>query len=455
MVEVGRRDLLKAAGGAGVASALPLGGSAFAARPGAALSFDIRDFGARGDGRKDTLALQQALDRCAMLGGGEVVVPPGNWLIGAIAIGAGTTLRVAEGATLLGSPDLTDYPLRQVRWEGKFVPGHIGLIHAENVEHIGIAGKGRIIGNPAIDTRIDQATGHRNPALIEFVSCRHVDIREVFTRQNAMWSIHPLFCTDVRFSDMVVEGGADGIDVDSCERVVIERCSFDTGDDCIALKSGRGEEGNRIARPTRDVRISDCSFRDAHWACIGIGSETSAGISGVLVERCRFLGAKTHAVYIKSRPGRGAFITDITMRDLEVSGVGQGFLRLNFLGSGKQDAFPVQGLAGHPHVARFAFSNVRVVGVPVLVDAREVDPERPLEGLSLSNIRGTCARGIALANIRGARLRDIAVTGYEGPLLSVYNVSGSGLAGAVPLSKPAPGEPVPVPATPYRFGQTG
>jgi hypothetical protein len=250
---------------------------------------------------------------------------------------------------------------------------------------------------------------------------------------------------------MVVEGGADGIDVDSCERVVIERCSFDTGDDCISLKSGRGSEGNMIGRPTRDVRISDCSFRDAHWACVGIGSETSGGVAGVLVERCRFLGAKTHAVYIKSRPGRGAFITDIVMRDLEVSGVGQGFLRLNFLGSGKQDEYPVQGPEGRPRVARFAFSNVRVRDVPMLVDAHEVDPDRPLEGLTLANIRGTSAKGMVLANIRGAKLRDIAVTGYEGPLLSLFNVTGSGLVGAAALPRPAAGDPVPVPAKPYRL----
>jgi len=447
-----RRAVLKLAGGLGVAGAVPLAWAGRDGAPAGGVSLDVRDFGAKGDGGKDTLAFQQALDRCAMLGGGEVVVPPGTWLTGAIAIGSNTLLRVLEGATILGSPDLADYPLRQVRWEGKFVKGHIGLISAENAEHLGIAGKGRILGNPAIDTRIDRATGNRNPALIELVSCRHVHVREVFTRQNAMWSIHPIFCSDVRFSDMVIEGGADGIDVDSCERVVIERCSFDTGDDCIAIKSGRGEEGNRIARPARDVHISDCSFRDAHWACIGIGSETSGGIAGVLVERCRFLGAKTHAVYIKSRPGRGAFITDIVMRDVEVSDVGQGFLRLNFLSSGKQDEYPVQGLAGRPRVARFAFSDVRVHGVPMLVDGREIDPERPLEGLVLAGIRGTCGKGIALAHVRGAKLRDIAVTGQAGPLLSLFDVTGTGLAGAAPLEKPAPGAPVPVPARPYRLG---
>ncbi len=448
--DVARRELLQLAGGLAVASGAGGVRVRAAAAPAARVRLDVRDFGAKGDGAaKDTLAFQQALDRCAMLGGGEVVAGPGTYLIGAVAIGPRTTLRVEQGATLQGSPDLADYPLRQVRWEGKFVKGHIGLIHAIDADAIGITGKGRILGNPAIKGRIDRPTGNRNPTLMEFVECRGVNVREVFTQQNDMWSIHPIFCSDVRFADMVVNGGADGIDVDSCERVVIERCSFDTADDCISLKSGRGMEGNTIARPTLDVRIADCSFRDSVWACIGIGSETSGGIRGVLVERCRFLGAKTHAVYIKSRPGRGAFIEDITMRDLDVSGVQQGFLRFNFLNSGKQDEYPVQGRDGIPTVGRFAFSDVRVTDVPMLVDGSAVHPDKPLIGLTLSNIRGTCRRGIALANAKGVRIEHLDVSGYDGPLLATHNVSGRGLAGAVALPPPGLGDPVPAPPAPY------
>ncbi len=105
--------------------------------------------------------------------------------------------------------------------------------------------------------------------------------------------------------------GADGIDVDSCRHVIIDGCEFETRDDCISLKSGRGEEGYTILRPTEDVRISNCTFTDAYWACIGIGSETSGGIRNVRVEHCKCLGARTYAIYIKSRPGRGAYIEDI------------------------------------------------------------------------------------------------------------------------------------------------
>jgi polygalacturonase len=249
-----------------------------------------------------------------------------------------------------------------------------------------------------------------------------------------------------------VNGGADGIDVDSCEHVVIERCSFDTHDDCIAIKSGRGSEGNMIARPTLDVQISDCTFLDHRWGCVAIGSETSGGVRGVKVERCKVLGAGTHAVYIKSRPGRGAFIEDVSVNDLDVSGTKDGFLRFNFTGSGKHDENPVPGLAGIPTVARFSFTNIRVHDVPVLVEGAANNPEKPLDGLTLANISGTAQAGIRLAHVRHATIRNIDVDVAKGPLLQTYDVKGVGLEGAKPLPAPEAPGPVPAPATPYVLG---
>ncbi|MGN6268841.1 MAG: glycoside hydrolase family 28 protein [Sphingomonas sp.] len=444
----GAGTLGAAAGAVGLPAARRRRPSSPPSRPKVTIS--VRAMGAVADGKTlDTLAFQQALDRCAMLGGGDVVVPAGDYLIGAISIGPATTLRIEKGATVTGSPNLADYPVRQVRWEGKFIKGYMGLIHAENANDIAIVGEGRLFGNTAIPGRVQRDTGMRNPALIEFIGCDGVDVGGLFTQQNAMWSIHPLFCRNLRFHDMVVNGGADGIDVDSCEHVVIERCSFDTHDDCIAIKSGRGEEGNTIARPTLDVRISDCTFLDHRWGCIAIGSETSGGVRGVRVDRCKVLGAGTHAVYIKSRPGRGAFIEDVVMNDLDVAGTKDGFLRFNFTDSGKHDENPVPGLAGIPTVGNFSFTNVRVRDVPVLVEGGANNPEKPLDGLTLANISGTARAGIRLAHARRVRLSGIHVEGVAGPLLQTYDVSGTGLAGAQPLPPSAAPGPVPAPATPY------
>ena len=142
------------------------------------------------------------------------------------------------------------------------------------------------------------------------------------------------------------------------------------------------------------------------------------------------------------------------MNDLDVSGAKQGFLRLNFLDSGKQDEFPVPGDAGIPSVRNLRFSNVRVTDVPVLVNGTAIDPQKPLDGLVLSGITGTCGKGIFLANVKHAEIRNIKVTGYSGSLLNTSNVSGSGLAGAVQLDAsalPKPEPAIPEPATPYKL----
>ena len=118
------------------------------------LTLNVRDFGAIGDGMtKDTAAIQQAIDRCWVLGGGEVLVPAGNYLTGAIALRSNTILRLDKDATILGTPDFADYPVTQVRWEGKWIQGHIGLIYALDADHIGVVGPGKIVGNPALGGR--------------------------------------------------------------------------------------------------------------------------------------------------------------------------------------------------------------------------------------------------------------------------------------------------------------
>jgi polygalacturonase len=443
------------------------------------VKLNVREMGAKGDGStKDTLPLQQALDRCNLLGGGEVLVPAGDYLTGALFLRSNTTLRIEEGASLIGSPDIADYPLTQVRWEGRWIKGYGAFINARDEENVTIIGKGKIIASTEIKGRIRNADGSpmvrrpaaspppprdpdgptniarqdiiRNPALMEFTRCKNLLIQDCYTQGNDMWSTHPVYCENVTFKNVAIHSGADGIDVDSCKHVVIDGCTFETRDDCISLKSGRGMEGNTIGIPCEDVHISNCTFNDAVWACIGIGSETSGGVRNVLVEHCKCLGAHTHAIYIKSRPGRGAFIENITMNDLEVSNARLGFLRINILNSGLQDPNPVPGLDGIPTVRNYKFSNIRVTDVPVLVQANEIHPDKPLDGFSMSNITGTCGKGMLLANMKHVELKDIKVTGFTGSLLNTQNVTGKGIEGAVPLTEMAKmPEPVSPPAQPY------
>jgi polygalacturonase len=413
-------------------------------------TLNVREFGATGDGTtKDTAALQKAIDRCAELGGGEVLVPAGNYLTGAVGLRSGVMLRLEKDTTISGSPDFADYPVSQVRWEGQWIQGHTALIYASGASDTGIVGPGHIAGNHALGGRPNAQNPLRHPALIEPVNCQNLRFEDFSTDYYLMWCLHPTYCENVTIRNLTIRstgGNGDGIDIDSCKHVRIDGCDIATGDDCISLKSGRGLEGYKLARPTEDVVITNCTMADSIYACIGIGSETSGGIRNVRIEHCKFTHAHTFALYIKSRPGRGAFIEDIVADDLDVSSMDGGFLRFNILASGLVGPDPVPGDEGIPTIRNFKFSNVRVKDCGALVDGTGIHPHKPLDGFSLTNVTGSCAKGITLANIQNAELKNIQVTGYSGALLGTNNVTGKGLEGAVTIDPPKVPEAIVAPA---------
>jgi polygalacturonase len=397
-------------------------------------TFDVRQMGAVADGRtKDTAAFQQAIDQCSAAGGGQVIVPAGEYLIGAIALKTNTTLRLQEGATLTGSPDIEDYPLATIRWEGRWEQGHRALIYATDANHIAIVGPGKING----DKKVGFRRNPRGPALIEPIHCTGVRLEGFSATHASMWTIHPTRCTDVTVTGLTIRstgGNSDGVDVDSCKKVRIERCDIDSGDDSIAIKSGRGMEGFRAAEPSEDIVIAHCRLGDSNFACIGIGSEMSGGVRNVRIEHCTFTHSKTSSIYIKSHPGRGGVIENITVTDANVVSADGAFLRMNLLSSGKKDPEPVQGDKGIPLCRNLSFSNVRLTKCGGIVDAKQIPPTKPVEGLILINVTGTANTGIALAHMRNVRLSNISVKVTTAPLLKTQDTTGTGLQDAVALN---------------------
>jgi polygalacturonase len=396
---------------------------------------NVRTTGALADGKsEDTAAFQKAIDECAAAGGGEVVVPPGDYLIGSIELKSNTTLNLQSGANLLGSPDLDDYPIVQSRWEGVWVKAHRGLIYAKDANHIGIVGPGHIVGNPNLGGRVMP----RRPVVIEPMGCHDVRLEGFSTQQRRMWTIHPIECENVVAKNLTIRsstGNGDGIDVDSCRHVRIEDCDIDTGDDCIAIKSGRGLQAYQEALASEDVFISGCKLGDGLYACIGLGSETSGGIRHVRIEHCTFTHAKTFSIYIKSHIGRGSSIEDISANDLTVESATGGFLRVELLNSGHTDSDPVPGDEGVPLGKNFSFTNVKLVQCNALIKATSISPIKPLENLTVSNVTGQCEKGIVLANVIHANLSGIDVAIASGPKLTIWNTTGVGLDGAI-VAKP-------------------
>jgi polygalacturonase len=390
-------------------------------------TLNIRDFGATGDGvTKDTAAIQKALDTSAAAGGGTVVVPNGIFLTGSIVIGANTTLQLDSHAEILGSSDIADYPLQQVRWEGEFRDGHRALISASNAANVTVSGGGTIFGPPIT---LSHLRNPRGPVLIELSNCTNAVLENFTAQYEQLWSIHPLLCKNFTARGLTIRTvnfNSDGIDIDSCDGVTIERCDINTGDDAISLKSGRGLAAQNLARPTQNVVIRDCRLESSIYAAIGIGTEMSGGVRDVKIENCIIAG-RQNAIYIKSREGRGGFIENISGENLVVL-KSPTFVGIDLKSKGIQATDPVTGdTAKWPLVKNINFKNVRVQDVRELVAAQNIPAERPMDGFSLDNISGTCERGIKLANMTGVKFSKLQVSGYNGPLISTSNVQGTGL----------------------------
>lgn len=401
---------------------------AFIAHAAAGSVFYVRAFGATGDGKtKDTAAFQKALDACQVAGGGTVSVADGYYLIGSIVLGENTTLQLDGRANLIGSPDLADYPLVPVRWEGEYAPGHRALISADRAGHVGITGRGSIFGPPV---SLSHLRNPRGPALIEFSDCHDVTLDGFATQYQQLWSIHLVLCKNIVARNLIIRTlnfNGDGLDIDSCADVLIEKCNVDTGDDAVVLKSGRGVAAEKLARPTENVVIRDSTLASSIYAGLAIGTELSGGIRNVRVENC-IISGRQNGIFLKSREGRGGFIENVTGENLVVQN-SPTFIGINLLNKGIQASDPVGGdTAQWTRMSNICFSHIQVRNVADLVLAQSVPAARPVDGLTLTDIQGTCNRALTLANMTNVRLARINVTGYKGAFLTQTNVQGTGLS---------------------------
>jgi polygalacturonase len=392
-------------------------------------SLNVRDFGAQGDGlAKDTVAIQKALDDCAAAGGGTVLLPDGIYLTGSLVLGANTTLQLGSRASLVGSGDIADYPLVNIRWEGEFREGHRALLSASNAANVTLTG-GFIFGPPPALSRLRNPRG---PSLIELTGCTNAVLENFTTQYQQLWSVHVLFCKNLVARGLTIRtvgANGDGIDVDSCDGVTIERCDINTGDDAISLKSGRGLAAQTLARPTQNVVIRDCRLHSSIYAALGLGTEMSGGIRNVKLQNCVVSG-RQNAIFIKSRDGRGGFMENISGENLTVL-KSPTFIGIDLMKKGIQATDPVPGdVEKWPRVQNISFKNVRVQDVTELVAGQDVPTARPLDGFTLTDISGTCGRGLVLANMTNVQISQIHVTGFTGPLITTENVKGTGLTTA-------------------------
>jgi len=341
-----------------------------------AREFDIRDFGAIGDGKSDcTAAFKAAIEACSRAGGGRVVVPAGRFLTGAIHLKTGVNLHVTGSGTILFSPDTNKYlPPVFTRYEGTELMNFSPFIYAFEQQNIALTGNGTLDARASAVVwhqwarvgRADNARlaelasnnvpvterifgpGHLlRPNFIQFVRCKNVLIEGIKILGSPMWVINPVYCTNVTIRGVTVEAegpNTDGCDPDSCTDVLIENCYFSNGDDCIAIKSGRDHDGRRVNIPSQNIIIRNCVFKDGHGG-VTVGSETAGGVRNVYAENCSFDSPNLDmAMRFKTNPARGGYIENCYLRNCKVKTAKVGIhmtMRYGSSGAREGDFMPV------------------------------------------------------------------------------------------------------------------
>ena len=327
---------------------------------------------------KNQQAIQKAIDKCSKKGGGRVIIPQGqHFLTAAIQLKSGVNLVVEEGAVLefAFEPDL--YPIVPTRWEGLDCWNLSPLIYAYQAKDIAITGKGTIDGGGSNETwwpwcgnkrfgmkegGIAQNQGARarllkyaedgvdmdqrrfgpkdglRPQMINLNQCEGILIENVTLLRSPFWVIHPLLSTDITVRGVHINNdgpNGDGCDPESCDRVLIEDCYFNTGDDCIAIKSARnndgreGGQGRFAGKPSKNIIIRGCKMQNGHGGVV-IGSEISGGCQNVYAENCDMDSPSLDRVLrIKTNSCRGGVIENINMRNITVGQCGEAVLKIN------------------------------------------------------------------------------------------------------------------------------
>jgi polygalacturonase len=319
--------------------------------------FPITDFGAK-RGQDATGALRAAIEACRRAGGGRVVVPPGEFPTGPIHLESNVNLHVSEGATLLFSRDPADYlPPVRTRWEGVELMGYSPLVYAYGKTNVALTGRGTLDGQadgahwwpwkrgeggpdqkPDRDRLFARAEAGvpvaervcgggcaLRPQFVQLYRCTNVLVEGVRITRSPMWAIHPVLCRNVTVRGVTVASlgpNNDGCDPESSTDVLVEDCLFDTGDDCIAIKSGRNADGRRLAAPSERIVVRGCRMRAGHGG-VTIGSEATGGVRDVFVERCAMSSPDLErGLRIKTNARRGGRIEGVYVRDVEIGEVG-------------------------------------------------------------------------------------------------------------------------------------
>ncbi len=403
----------------------------------------VTDFGAVGDGKTvNTKSIQSAIDKCALSGGGVLVIPQGTFLSGAIFLKQGVNLLVEKDGVLKGTTNIDDYPLIPTRWEGKEEPWTSAFINAEGLTDLEISGEGTIDGsgeewvqnNPyhrppppppgTAPTPLTPPPGpprRGRPRLIGIQNSKRVRITGLNLHNQAVWCLFILYSEDVLAENLRITAehnipSSDGIDIDSSKHVHINTVYIDVDDDCISIKSGKDEDGLRVNRPAEDILIENSHFAYGHGG-VAMGSETSGGIRNVEVRNCISDSGNWAPIRFKTQPSRGGVVENITYRDMKLHETKQAFeFNLEW-----RMVPPIAPPAKVLPIVR----NVRIVNVSGDVQSVGIIhglADSPIQGITFENCKITAEKGFKLDHARNVDLKGLTLVVKEGDAITKTDV---------------------------------
>lgn len=451
----------------------------------------LSDFGGRGDGVTDnTAAFAEAIGRLEALGGGHLDVPSGVYLTGPVELKSHIDLHVTPQAIIIFNPDRSLYPVIRTVYEGIDTWRCESPIHAEGATDIAITGGGVIDGSgeawralkrkkvapedwkkltgghglyveekstwypdesyyegnrvadestPVKYMSAEQLEKYKiflRPVMVSLRRCTNVLLEDCMFQNSPAWNIHPLLCNNVIVKNITAKNASyaqngDGIDVDSCQDVVIVGSTFDVGDDGICIKSGRDEDGRARGVPSKGIIVHGCTVLRGHGGFV-VGSEMSGGVENIKVSCCRFMGTDA-GLRFKSRRGRGGevkniFIEDISMKDIKADAI---LFDLYYNGTSALDSFDNAA-------ATFAlpeapvdettprFADITIKGVTCYGAGRAIYvnglPEMPVSNIDISDVNISSNVGMVIRRAENVSLRGVKAYPREGEPLTTVDV---------------------------------
>ena len=394
--------------------------------------FNVRDYGAMGDGTTlDTAAIQKAIDACSAAGGGVVDFPPGIYLSQPIVIHGRTTVKLNTGATLQATTNYTDF----MKTPGVWFTGHsnddfIPFILGTNLTDVTITGGGTIDGGGAVwwgeaETARERVPGYPlpRPNLMRLVNCKTLRVENIRLQNSPKANLELIECDGVVCSNVTIVNPArsantDGINPIDSKDVLITKCSFDTGDDDIAIKAQHKVKGRTFA--CDNITVTDCTFQYGHG--MSIGSETSGGVRNVLVKDCTFENTE-NGLRVKSARGKGGLVEGVLFEDITMTNVDPAitftcYYTFNSAQDPVQKAVPDDD-SRQPVTAKTpVFRDIRVRNVTATCQRGAGMivglPEKYITDVVFENVNISAVSGMKIERASGIEFKNCHVTVREG-----------------------------------------